>query len=102
MGPHNAFSYADLAMTEIDHKILHHDDRLNDLVFPPDWSRFRYDCFSPWFGSHDDLVRYKDWLNSLSPSIKFTVKPAIISWKCKILYSVSLMAALSLRYIQNP
>ena len=33
MGPHDDFSYADLAMTEIDHKILHHDERLNDLVF---------------------------------------------------------------------
>ena len=67
-------SYADLAMTEIDHKILNHDDRPKDLVFPPDWSRFRDDCFNPWFGSHDDLVRFTDWLNSLSPSIRFTVK----------------------------
>ena len=74
MGPHNACSYADLAMTEIDHKILNHDDRPNNLVFPPDWSRFRDDCFSPWFGSHDDLVRFTDWLISLCPSIKFTVK----------------------------
>ena len=30
--------------------------------------------FSPWFGSHDDLARFTDWLNSLSPGIKFTVK----------------------------
>ena len=74
MGPHNACSYADLAMTEIDHKILNHYDRLKDLVFPPDWSRFHNDCFSPWFGSHDDLARFMDWLNSLSPGIKFTVK----------------------------
>ena len=43
-------------------------------VFPPDWSRFRDDCFSSWFGSHDDLVRLTDWLNSLSPSIKSTDK----------------------------
>ena len=40
MGPHNACSYADLAMTRIDHKILNHDDRPKDLVFPPEWSRF--------------------------------------------------------------
>ena len=73
-GPHNACSYADLAMTEIDHKILNHDGGPKDLVFSPDWSRFRDDCCSPWFGSHDDLVRFTDWLNSLSPSIKFTVK----------------------------
>ena len=41
----NACGYADLAMTEIDHKILNHDDRPKDLVFPADWSRFRDDCF---------------------------------------------------------
>ena len=74
MGPHNACSYADLAITEIDHKILYHDDRLKDLVFPPDWSTFLDNGFSPCFGRHDDLVRFMDWLNSLSPSIKFTVK----------------------------
>ena len=38
MGPHNACSYADLAMIEIDHKILNHYDRPKDLVFSPDWS----------------------------------------------------------------
>ena len=43
-------------------------------VFPPDWSRFRDDCFSLWSESHNDLVRFTDWFNSLSPSIKFTVK----------------------------
>ena len=74
MGRHNASSYADLAMTENDHKILNHDDRPKDLVFPPDLSRFRDDCFSPWFGSHDDHVCFTDWLNSLRPGIKFTVK----------------------------
>ena len=75
MGPQNACSYVDLAMTEIGHKILNHDDRPKDLVFPPDWSRFCDDCFYPWFGSHDDLVCFStDWLNSLSPSVKFTVK----------------------------
>ena len=61
MGPHSSCSYAHLAMTEIGHKILDHDDRPKDLVFPPEWSRFRDDCFSPWFGSHGDLVRFKDW-----------------------------------------
>ena len=74
MGSHNAYSYADLAMTEIDHKILNHDDKPKYLVSPPDWSRFRDDCLSPWFRIHDDLVRFTGWLNSLSPSVKFTVK----------------------------
>ena len=39
MGPHNACSYADLAMTTIDHKILDTNTRPNDITFPPDWSR---------------------------------------------------------------
>ena len=79
MGSDNACSYADLAMTEIDHKILDDYDRSKDLVFPPDWSRFR---FSPWFGSHDDLAHFTDWLNSLSPSIKFTVIYSDKSKRC--------------------
>ena len=48
MGPHNACSYADLAMTTIDHLILDSNNRPNDTIFPPDWSRFRDDCFKPW------------------------------------------------------
>ena len=72
------------------------------ITFLSDWSRFRDDCFSPWFGSHDDLVRFTDWLNSLSPSVKFTVKHSDEQLEMLELYCVSLMAALSLRYIQNP
>ena len=49
MGPHNACSYADLAMTTIDHKILDTNTGPNDITFPPDWSRFQDDCLSPWF-----------------------------------------------------
>ena len=74
MGPHNACSYADLAMTTIDHKILDTNNRPNDVIFPPDWSRFRDDCFSPWFGGIPALLEFTEWLNSLSDSIKFTVK----------------------------
>ena len=47
IGPHNACSYADLAMTTFDHKILDTNTRPNYITFPPDWSRFRDDCFSP-------------------------------------------------------
>ena len=74
IGPHNACSYADLAMTTIDHKILDTNNRPNDIIFPPDWSRFRDDCFSPWFGGIPALLEFTEWLNSLSHSIKFTVK----------------------------
>ena len=34
MGPHNACSYADLAMTTIDRKILDVNKRPNDVLFP--------------------------------------------------------------------
>ena len=74
MRPHNACSYADLAMTTIDHLILDTNNRPNDIIFPPDWSRFRDDCFSPWFEGIPALLEFTDWLNSLSDSIKFTVK----------------------------
>ena len=74
MGPHNACSYADLSMTTIDYKILNTNNRPNDIIFPPDWSQFRDDCFSPWFGGMPALLEFKEWLNSLSDSIKFTVK----------------------------
>ena len=74
MGPHNACSYADLAMTTIDHKILDTNNRPNDIIFPPDWSRFRDDCFSVWFRGILALLEFTEWLNSLCDSVKFTVK----------------------------
>ena len=74
MRPHNACSYADLAMTTIDHKILDTNTRPNDITFPPDRSRFRDDCFSPWFAGVPALLEFTEWLNSISDSIKFTVK----------------------------
>ena len=36
MGLHNAFSYANLAMTTIDHKILDTNTTPIDITFPPD------------------------------------------------------------------
>ena len=74
MGPHNACSYADLAMTVIDRKILDVNKRPSDVLFPPDWSRFHDDSFSIWFESVPALLNFTEWLNSLSNSIKFTVK----------------------------
>ena len=61
-------------MTTVDHKILDTNNRPNDIIFPPDWSRFRDDCFSPWFVGIPALLEFKEWLNSLSDSIQFTVK----------------------------
>ena len=74
IGPHNACSYADLAMTVIDRKIIDVSKLPNDVLFPPDWSRFRNDCFSIWFESVPALLNFTEWLNSLSNSIKVTVK----------------------------
>ena len=74
MGPHNACSYADLAMTTIDRRILDVNNRPDDVLFPPDWSRFCDDCFSVRFESVPSLLKFTDWLNSLSNSIRFTVK----------------------------
>ena len=74
MGPHNACSYADLSMTAIDRRILDVDNRPDDALFPPDWSRFCDDCFSTWYESVPSLLKFTEWLNSLSNSIKFTVK----------------------------
>ena len=73
MGPHNACSYADLAMTTSDHKILDTNTRPKDITFPPNWSRCRDDC-SPWFASVPALLEFTKWLNSISDSNKFTVK----------------------------
>ena len=72
--PPNACSYADLAMTTIDRKILGVNKWPNDVLFRPDWSRFRDDCFSIWFESVPALLNFTEWLNYLSNSIKFTVK----------------------------
>ena len=74
MGPHNACSYADLAMATIDHKILDTYTGPKDITFPPNWSRFRDDCFSSWFAGVPALLEFMEWLNSISDSIKFTVK----------------------------
>ena len=74
MGQHNACSYADLAMTTIDRRTLDVNNRPDDVLFPPDWSRFRDDCFSIWFESVPSPLKLTEWLNSLGNSIKFTVK----------------------------
>ena len=66
MGPHNACSYADLAMTTIDRRILDINNRPNNVLFPPYWSRFRDDYFSIWFESVPSLLKFNEWLNSLS------------------------------------
>ena len=60
MGQHNACSYADLAMTTIDHKIIDTNTGQNDVTFPPDWSRFRDHCFRPWFAGVPALLEFTE------------------------------------------
>ena len=45
-------------MTVIDRKILHFNKWPNDVLFPPDWSRFHDDCFSIWFESVPALLNF--------------------------------------------
>ena len=61
-------------MTTIDRRILDVNSRPDDVLFPPDWSRFRDDCFSIWFASVPSLLKFTELLHSLCNSIKFTVK----------------------------
>ena len=61
-------------MTTIDRKIYDINNRPNDVLFPPDWSRFLDDCFSVWSESVPALLNFTEWLNALSNSIRFTVK----------------------------
>ena len=68
MGPHNACSYADLAMGEIDEK-ANKGFRLS----PEIWWRFRDDIFSFWEYGEEALAEFLNYLNSIYPTIKFTV-----------------------------
>ena len=61
-------------MTTTDHKILDTNTRPNYITFPPDWSQFRDDCFIPWFAGVPALLESTEWLNSISDTIKSTVK----------------------------
>ena len=61
-------------MTTIDQKNLDTNTRPKDITFPPDWLKFRDDCFSPWFPGALALLEVMKLLNSISDSIEFTVK----------------------------
>ena len=68
MGPHNACSYVDLAIGLID-KIA-----MNEYKIKPEiWWRFRDDIFSLWEYGKEALMEFLNFLNSIYPTIKFTV-----------------------------
>jgi len=67
MGPKNACSYADLAMGEI--------DKLAKLgnIKPFCWWRYRDDILDLWTQGEDKLIEFTNYINSLYPTIKFTI-----------------------------
>ena len=67
MGPKNACSYADLAMGIIDQKAL------SGNIKPNLWWRYRDDIFDLWTLGHDKLLQFTQFINSLYPTIKFTL-----------------------------
>ena len=67
MGPKNACSYADLAMGIIDKKAMSGYIKLNL------WWRYRDDIFDLWTLGHAELLEFTQYINSLYPTIKFTL-----------------------------
>ena len=73
MGPKNACDYADVAMNYIDQAVHGKNPACPSFrIIPEFWARFRDDIYMPWTGTEDELLEFKEWLNSLHPSLKFT------------------------------
>ena len=66
MGPKYAFSYADLAMGETDHKA-----KFCGLIKPSQWWRYRDDIFDLWQQGRSALDSFTEYINSLYPTIEF-------------------------------
>ena len=71
-GSKNSCSYSDLALEPIDDEIY----RASRTIFKELIAYFRYrdDCFLLWNGSLDLLRKFVYFVNTLDPSIKFTVE----------------------------
>ena len=67
MGPKNACSHADLAMGIIDKKAM------SGNIKPNLWWRYRDDIFDLWTMGHAKLLEFTQYINSLYPTIKFTL-----------------------------
>ena len=72
MGAANSCSYADIAVGVIDDVIISasESDFKESLFF----GRFRDDCFNIWLGTEERLHEFLQLLNSISPSIQFTME----------------------------
>ena len=68
-GPKYVCDYADLAMSNYDNLIVNYSPF--SLL---SYSRYRDDCFLLWSDSEDSLVDFLAFLNSIKPSIQFTMK----------------------------
>ena len=66
IGPHNAPAYANTAMHPIDVTI-----NSNPRFELPLWVRFQDDIFSPWSMGESLLHEFTEWINTISPKIKF-------------------------------
>ena len=73
MGPKNACSYADLAMGIIDQKAK------SGVTKPKLWWRYRDDIFDLWTQGTTKLNEFTEFINSLYPTIKFTMVSSEIS-----------------------
>ena len=67
MGPKNACSYGDVAMGVIDKKAK------SGIIKPNLWWRYRDDIFDLWTQGHSKLIEFTEFINSLYPTIKFTL-----------------------------
>ena len=72
MGPHNSCEYADLSMSYIDNIVNSDINPYKHCIHY--WVRYRDDIYTPWLGTVEELQMFHKWLNTLSPTIKFTVE----------------------------
>ena len=74
MGPKNACDYADVAMNYIDQAVHGKNPACPSFrIIPIFWVRFRDDIYMPWVGTVEELMEFVEWLNSIHPSLKFTI-----------------------------
>ena len=65
MGPKNACDYADVAMNNIDQAVHANNPACQQFeIIPTFWGRFR--------DEEEDLLRFKEWIKTIHPSLKFT------------------------------
>ena len=68
-GAPNSCSYADLAVSPIDDAILKSKNK--HLHY---YGRYRDDCFTVWTGTEEELNEFFEFINTLSPDLKFTME----------------------------